>query len=309
MRLLLSFILIFCIVSVYAQKGLIPVKHSITGRLESNETKEQLKERLELQAQIEMIEKHFGKSISQSASTSIENESNGGQSKSKVNFNFQSNSIVRGEWVKYNEGYPKFKLSTKDEEVWYTVEISGFIREKAQLITFESFLTNCPKKSCSTEIFSNKEHFYMFFKSSTAGYIYTYFEDDYLEEVFLLLPSDPKIPEVKVEAGEEYIVFFDDDKSKLEKGIEILNREELYLELEPNRISDHYNLKVLFSEKKLSLPITKDQSHTIIENFDLADKTLFPESLDKRAFINFLDRLRVRNEDMQIMDLSITLEK
>jgi hypothetical protein len=308
------YIIIFVLICVktsfgQSEKKLIEVKHSVSGLLDENETRNELKDRLELQAQLEMIEKHFGKSISQSASTSIENESNGEQSKSKVNFNFQSNSIVRGEWVKYNNGYPKFSFSTKGEkEIWCTAEISGFIREKVQLITFESSLSNCPKKICKTELFSDNDSLYLFFKSSMSGYVYVYYEDDYEEKVFRALPSK-KDKNNKVEAGTDYIIFFNKNKNDLEKGMQILNTQPVTLGLAKQRSFNHCNVKVLFSEKKLPLPITNYESSEFIENYDLQDGTKFPESIDKAKFLKFMGNLKVNNEEMQIMDLSLTIEK
>lgn len=313
LRLKLLSIFFFALgMNIYANRSHATGEYKYISRMEKHESRDAAEKRIEIEAQIKYLEDRYGRVISQNNFTRTENSQSGSSNNSRINFNSLSQSKVKGEWVKNKDGYPKFKTSQRGDDIWIEVVINGYTRElNALAISFEAFVSDCPRMECKKTDFKDNSPFYMFFQAPNDGYLAIYLEDSYLEESFLLLPSgEIEGSNVQVKGDQQYIIFASEKDEK--PKVKVLGDglvDELVLSLEPKRQTENYNVKVLFSEKEFKKPITENKSKELNANYNISGQSEFPKSLKLNEFRKWIMNLNAVNEHLEILDIPISLSK
>ena len=216
--LLLSTIYIIFISTAFAQRNkknkLVRVSAKIEVLMEGNYSKAALKEKAIQTARIQAIGDEFGYAIVQGIST--QTKTTVGESVlTSSTLNEVSNTLVKGEWVADDEGYPKTRFVIRDkgddQEIWLLCEVKGVARpiEEAE-VDFETFAYNCnePEK-CNSGFFKNHDSMFLYFKSPIKGHLSVFMWEEGL--VYRLLPyalmEGDYESTVPIEADKPYYLF------------------------------------------------------------------------------------------------------
>ncbi|MDX2305858.1 MAG: hypothetical protein NW226_23825 [Microscillaceae bacterium] len=239
----LLFLLVF-IGSTSAQRNkkdkTVRVSATIEVLMEGNYSKATLQEKAIQTARIQAIGQEFGYAIVQGINT--QTKTTVGESVlTSSTLNEVSNTLVKGEWVSDEEGYPKTRFIIREkgdeQEIWLICEVRGFARaiEEAE-VNFEAFAYNCrePEK-CNSGIFKNHDSMFLYFKSPVRGYLSIFMWEE--GRVYRLLPyasmEDEYESTVPVEADKEYFLFSPEHRNYFpgfalvdEYGLETYNDQE-----------------------------------------------------------------------------------
>jgi len=287
-------------------KNVATGKVEIESRIESYESQDDAFVRVERQAQIKAIEDRFGRVISQDNSMVIENTIVGSDLTTSESFNSISNSEVRGEWISYDGGYPKTEFFQYKDESWIKVTVKGVVREIDNTLSFETYSLNCPRLECKTTEFKNGGDFLQYFKCSEDGYIAVYLDDVHLSESFLILPDNTSKNNAEaVSQGKPYMLFV--DKSTIspdyfaQNNLQSIdeNNQSFILTLEEQRKIDSYIVYVIFSPTPFKKPLLESKASD--------DNVELPRSMPSNDFTDWLQKLRSRNDKIQVSKYSITL--
>ena len=281
-------------------------KIEVESRIESYESRDDAFLRVERQAQIKALEDRFGRIISQDNSMVVENTIVGNDATTKESFNSVSNSEVRGEWISYEAGYPKTEFFQYKNESWIKVTVKGIVREIDNTLSFETYSLNCPRLECKTTEFKNEDDFLQYFRCSEDGYLAVYLDDVHLSETFLILPDNTSKNNAEaVSQGKPYMLFV--DKSTVppnyfaQNNLQSIdeNNQSFILTLEEQRKIDSYIVYVIFSPTPFKKPLVEYK--TSDDNVEL------PRSIPSIDFTDWLQKLRSRNDGIQVSKYSITL--
>ncbi len=239
-------------------------------------------------AQLQAIADEFGTVIAQENTTRVDNSN----AHSGTSFYSLSTSDVKGEWVE-TIGKPDCKIEFTDGMMVVTVTVKGKAREvvTAPVSFIAETLRNHPDRGDAATDFRGGNDMYLYFRSPTDGYLAVYLLSGD-GEAYRLLPYQRSADGVyRVEANRDYM-FFSIDKAPLaEKDLT-----DEYV-LTASQAVEHNVLYVLFSKRQFYNAV--DKSSTIA----------MPNSLSEADFLKWLGKSRVRDSEMQVKKILLTITK
>ena len=276
-------------------------------RLESNMTIDKLTQECIVAAQLDALEKTFGKVIMQGNSTFIKNENTGAATETKSVFNFIADSYVAGEWIK-NVEPPKIEHREENGAIWYKASVKGEMREKKSVeVTFDAKALSCEDKTCETSQFKNNQNFYLYFKAPKAGFLQVYLDspDDGITNRILPYSGMTASGGVQVKADEEYIFF----SKKNEKIVQPGQVDELKFDLTQENTAESNKLFVLFSpETPFDKPLLNTAASTESQKKIVNSKFTIPPFLASTEFQNWMAKLRSNNNEIQLTTTIIDIK-
>ncbi len=155
-------------------------------------------------AQIDLLAKEFGTTISQST-TSYVNVQGDETSKS---FTVLGTTDVKGEWIE-TIGEPEIERSFENGQFILTVRIKGKAREiiRAKTLFQTKVLRNDPLSSVESTDFKDGDKFFLSFETPASGYLAVYLVDASQTASCLLPYRSSKTGNVSVQANTDYIFF------------------------------------------------------------------------------------------------------
>lgn len=238
-------------------------------------------------AKINALAKEFGTVITQS--TTMSESSDDGKEHSF--FSQYSESEVEGEWIE-DAAEPEYKVIYSDNTggIVATCKVCGLARKYTNMAAeFEALvLRNHPEQKDADVIFKNSEDMYLYFQSSSDGYVAVYLVDESPTAYCLLPYKSDGDGQQQVKGGEEY-VFFSREKAKAEKDMV----EHYYLTssdgIERNKIY------VIFSKNSF----TKAVDHNTQQSL--------PRELSYVDFQHWLGRLRAHDPEIGVKSIRIEI--
>jgi hypothetical protein len=281
-----------------------------TMRIEDNMTMNDAKKQAVQYAQLNAIESVLGKIIIQDNSTYLYNKQSGNTNESNSNFNFVSNTYVKGEWVE-DLSPPVFKELPRGEERWLSVTVTGKVREVADVQTkFETYALNCPNVKCKTASFNDGQDFYCYFRSPEDGYLAIYLTDPEYRYTFMLLPYKNSAikKSVPIIADKDYIFF----NRQFDYFNEAAAVDEQIISLAPSRSSQKYKLWIVFSPNQLSKPVLEDETMTtrkFLDPVSVKQGYSLQKGMPEEKFREWLEGYRVREKKVQLSVISVDVYK
>lgn len=200
---------------IWAQKDKgRPVSARIEVLMEGAYSKAAIEKQAVQAAKVQAIGTEFGYAIIQGINTQTNSES-GDNVFTSTRITEVSSTLVKGEWVSDDKGYPKLNYSIREkngtQEIWLTCEVRGRARELQQAeADFVAYPFNCQEpEKCKDGVFKNEDSMFLYFKTPVSGYLSVFL----LEQgtVYRLLPYALMQGEyestVPVQSDQEYRLF------------------------------------------------------------------------------------------------------
>lgn len=306
----------FCSFSFFSQKKKLIYTGNVTinYRQEDNETPQQAKIKAVELAKIKALENAFGRAMAQNNTSYTENTQKANEVKTNQSFTSLTDSYVNGEWVKNKDGYPIIeKIIHNNNETWYSVTVNGSVRKiVGNKYDFKSYSLNCFESlQCQTKDFKNKESLFQFFKPSVKGYLAIYMEDPLLEETFMLFPySASDLASFEVKADSSYLLFYKPKDNPLNLRFpDKSNIDEIELTLDNNQMVGNYTVQVLFSSFPFKKPSVDNKTEELKDEVEIEEGYKLPRSTKSSEFTKWLQRMRVSDENIQLLSYGISLTK
>lgn len=305
-KYILSTLLIF--VSCFTFSQLEKISEGFSEiKLSSNSTPEQTIQKAIDAAKINAIENAFGSIVLEGNSLYTVNKQQGTKTEFNQVFNSISDVFVNGDWIK-DINPPKTERILKGEDIFYVATVKGLIRElKSNPAKFTVKSLSCENKTCETEFFNNGQDFYLYFKAPNTGYIAVYLDIPNEHTTYRLLPykQENNIGSSPVKADEEYI-FFAPKKAKPEKVALV---DELTWALTEKNTPETNKLFVLYRpEIPLEKPILSSAKKTETKSKTEEKNLEIPLNLKSEEFQIWLQQLRGRNKDIQLINMYLTIK-
>ncbi|MCU0447356.1 MAG: hypothetical protein MUE85_20865 [Microscillaceae bacterium] len=300
----LIFTLLFIIslgTNVWAQKRDRgePVEASIEVLMEGNYSKVEIREKAIQAAKIQAMGEKFGYSIIQGINTQTKSTT-GSQVMTMTNISEVSNTMVKGEWISDDTGYPKTRFVVRDkgeeQEIWLLCEVRGRARkvEQAQ-VAFESFPYNCQEPhKCNNGQFRHQDSMFLYFKTPVSGYLSVFMLEEGL--VYRLLPyaqmRETYESVVPILADKEYLLF-DPTHRDYFAGFGIVDE----YGLETNAAGEPLAnlLYIIFSTKPFNKPALTEKDGL--------------KTIELNQFQEWLNKNRALDKNFQVSQFSITVNK
>lgn len=279
-------IFIFCVVciSVTAQ-NIIEVSGEYTYYAPTNISLEVAKQEAIIQTKLHVLEEKFGTIINKATTLIIGNlESNLVSSKTDVRT--LSTHEVKGEWI--SDTRPAEQECFFDETMPNTIIIKtkvwGEAREIVNKVDVDVRLLKDTFKEAVSDVFSNEQEFYIYFKSPISGYLAVYLIDTEEEMAYCLLPYENDIHgSVPIKSNFDYILFKDD------AYMFITNRSVIY-----------NHLSIIFSPNEFYK--AKDEKHIKTED----ELYQLPRNLSLKEYEKWIHKCKSR--DAQMIEKRITVQ-
>lgn len=241
----------------------------------------------EMRAKLYAIEQNFGTIISMQTTTEVDTH-NG---HSDMKFISQGLSEVKGEWIQ-NLSAPEFNIERTDGMTVIHCIVRGIIREIIDApVSFEAhLLCNGTGAKFERSDFRNGDDIYLSFLSPNEGFVAVYLRDEQ-RNAFRLLPY-PSSHEgaLKVNANDSYI-FFSHEKAKPE-----LSGQTVAYHLTSASQLEHNYIYVIFSPRQFTVPNDMDGEDGI-------------RTLPFTEYEHWIGRLRRQNQDIQLLEIPISIRK
>lgn len=272
--------------SLFAQK-VKTVSAEYTFYVPETMTIEEAKRTALDRAKIKAIEDEFGTIVSQINVTSIEN--NNGNS--NATFQTVGGSEVRGEWIETKKE-PAYDISSLGNQVVVNVKVIGVIRElvKQKADFTAKILRNGIELKNESDEFYSGDDMYLYFHSSSVGYLIVYLVDD--KSAFRLLPYRKlEVSSMPVENFDP-IVFF-------HKGSVPLSERRLVDEytLTANNSTEINTLFIIFSPNNIS------------RTTDFQIEKGLPRELSSKDFTKWLNSIRRQDNQIVVKELPIIIKQ
>lgn len=266
-------------------------------------------------ASVDALERAFGRAVIEGNSTFMKNLSTGKQTQTSTVFNMIANTYVKGEVIEVKDKkFEEFEGSTvidgkkkKIREVKCTIEVK--VRELTDdTPEFESFPVSCLNPGCRKTDFKNDEQLFLYFKSSTAGYLSVFLDDGKVAQSLLPYQEMSKSYEngVPIEGDKSYIFFSRDPAYTYYESRNITDEIVCAAEspLDQNR------LFILFSKTPLERPnLQPGLNQEIITDFEKEQGYGVPRSMQSVDFQKWLIKSRLRKQDLRVLPIDITISK
>jgi len=289
--------------AVWAQKNktkTIRVNAKIEVLMEGAYSKEAIKQKAIEAARIQALGEAFGYSIVQGINTQTKNQS-GDVVLTTSKLTEVSNTLVKGEWIADDKGYPKTKFVIRDKEddqqIWLLCEVSGTARAITEApVQFSSFAYKCnePEK-CPTSEFKHGESMFLHFKSPVKGFLSVFIQED--GKMYRLLPyrqmKDSYESHVPVEADKSYQLFSPQHTSYFPESPIV---DEYGLELPADGTPLSNLVYVVFSTKPFAKPLLQPDAQGIL-------------TTDIKSFQTWLNQQKGLDKSFQFSRLPIVVNE
>lgn len=279
MRITILFLTLFFPLVVLAQK-VKTVSGEYTYYAPENVSPEQARRIAIERARIEAIAAEFGTNVSQTNTTTVSNSNE----QSETSFRAIGISDVKGDWLA-DTNEPEVSISFEGGMFVYTAKVEGKVRErKASDVELQATIL-C--NGIESEKFKHNDAFTVRFKSAAHGFLAIYLIDDNVETAYCLLPYyDEQGMARELSAREEYTLVSIDDPKYPYEGKTLMTTEK---DIDFNRIV------FIFSTTRFAMP--------------LSDKGAYVDELSIEDFDKWLQRNRVDDAGMQIVQKTIEIRK
>lgn len=292
MKRILSFIIVFCSVQLFAAK---PEKVSITYTYESNDRTESLETVVQhafTKAQQRVLEDKFGVDVSSIIVTLDQEREQNGHYFNSEDFFSLGGTTSRGEWIQTLEEKVVEAPLFSNGEWRVVVYVEGLARPKnGEPIHLDYRFINHTDDRIPRTIFHDGDDLFMRFSSPVEGMLCIYLVDAN-KDVYCLLPyqNNPKGCQA-IEANTEYTFFTTTtDRSADEYTLNTQSKEE------------HNVLYVVFSPNTFTK--AKDKKGTT----NWRNEAL-PRTLSYSDFLNWLSKNQIADEQMVVRPEAITIKK
>lgn len=285
-RIILMLVLVASANLALAQK-IKTIKGEYTYYAPSNVSLDEAKHTAVEKAKIEALSKEFGSIVSQSTSTVMQT-SNG---KSNSQMLTLAESQVKGEWIE-TVGDPEIKVSFEQDMLVINVKITGKARELKQhkLDLQVKILRNTTDLVGESDVFTDEDRFYIYFRSPLSGYVAVYMEEDATQMVSCLLPyMHSNEGAHKVEANTDYVFF------KKESGFDT--------------ITDEYNLYTDKGVEYETIYVVFSPNPFYKANANVSQDKSVPMQLKHQEFMEWLMKNEVEDKDLIVTRKHIEIRK
>lgn len=207
------------------------------------------------------------------------------------------NTFPNGSWLKdHTVEYKEFK--DKNGKWWMRCHVSGEARKIHNAKTkFEAQLLDGYDKFKNQSLeFKHEEQGYLYFNSPTDGYLICFYDD--MKTVQRCLPyNNSQVLQFPISNNKEYF-FFSADKA--DYGIDISSIDEI--EFYTDKKLEYNQLYVIFSPTPMS-------SYFINPVVELNNGYSSFKSMSREYFHNWLQENRLRNTDLQVEIIGITIKR
>ncbi len=292
---------LICTLPAIAQKGKnkpTRVSAKIEVLMEGNYSKDALKQKAIEAARIQALGEEFGYAIIQGINTQTKSQE-GGTVLTQNTLTEVSNTLVKGEWIEDDKGFPKTKFVVReagnDQQIWLLCEVSGKARAITEApITFKSFTYKCQEPDkCPTTTFKHGESMFLYFQSPIKGFLSVYMQEN--GKVYRLLPYRQMQGEyashVPVEADKPYQLFAPNHTNYFE-GFHMVD--EYGLEVHQDGTPLANLVFVVFSTKPFSKPILVADEQGIL-------------TIDQKPFQNWLNEQKGLDKAFQYTRLAVSI--
>jgi hypothetical protein len=302
MQIKLIFILVTCFafsITSFGQKQQQTDIHTICGKgtyhAPENVNLEQAKQIALDRARMDAIQKEFGVIVSQQNSTVITNEN--GQS--SIIFISVGGSEGKAEWIGDTQEpeYDDIKY-IRDNDGEYTtivsVSVCGEAREitKAVINFSTKLLRNGTEAKFEDDNFKHRDDFYLMFRSPVDGFLAVYLSD--MEKVYCLLPyMNEGSGKRKITGGKDYVFF----SEKHAEPSEITTVTEYILTCKKQ--TERNDIYIIFSPNEF----------TKANDYRAENETVLPRELSFNDFQKWLHQNRIRDRDMEVRMIPVTVTK
>lgn len=288
-RFILFIIFVFAIIIGYPQKT---AKVSATYTYYAPETMsvEEAKRVALDRAKIQAIADEFGTIVSQSTSIVITNK-NG---ESDTQFFAIGGSDVKGEWIE-TIGNPEYQLNFESHFLVVTCSVKGKAREiTSTKVEFTAkTLRNGTELRFENVNFRDGDDLYLYFQSTTNGYLATYLLDELSQTVYCVLPYKAQtFSAYPIVANKEYVLFSRKEADKSERPIV----DEYTLSCENDK--EFNTIYILFSPTQIGKRNGFDDS--------IEDK---PDNISFKDFKSWLSRTLSKDNNIQYQEINISISK
>lgn len=270
------------------------VKGSYTYEIPRSMSYDQACQAALVKAQNDAIAEAFGLSMREGNSLFVSNI-NG---KSDINFISTSEGTVRGVWLG-DESEPVYERFYENGRDWVKVTVKGRAREiRSAGIDFEiAPIRYRPDKELATDVFKDKDDFFLYFKTPVNGYLTVFLFDIAANQVFCLLPyQDSGSGSYPITFGQEYY-FFSPSHARPEDGAV----DELVLTCVPEKPEEYNQLFIIFSPNKYGRVLSKNDQQQLDEGL------MIPSSLDYKEFNKWLMKCQQKDEEMEVRRIPIKI--
>lgn len=298
-------LLIFSVLSLpaHAQKGKnkpVRVSAKIEVLMEGSYSKDAIKQKAIEAARIQALGEQFGYAIIQGINTQTKTQS-GGVVMTNAKLTEVSNTLVKGEWLEDDKGFPKTKFVVRDtgddQQIWLLCEVSGKARAIVEApVEFKAFTYKCQEpEKCPTTTFKHGESMFLYFQSPTKGYLSVYMQED--GKVYRLLPyrqmQGDYESHVPVQADKPYQLF-----SPLHTNYfsDFPTVDEYGLELHQDGTPLSNIVFVVFSTKPFTKPLLKADENGIL-------------MIEQKDFQNWLNQQKGLDKSFQYTRLSVSVSE
>ncbi|MBN1187366.1 MAG: hypothetical protein JXB49_34135 [Bacteroidales bacterium] len=243
------------------------------------------------------IEKSFGSSVLSNYERLTETQMKG-QSvamHSDIRNNY-TNTFPNGEWIKTLSKECK-EIKDESGNYWMSCSVKGHASkiETAEVQFIAKTFDGTDVKKNETIDFVNGESGYLYFKSARSGYLVVFFDD--MKNVQRCVPYNTmNETELKIEANKEYI-FFSKHYADYVSDKNLVNEVEFYTK-QPLEYNQFY---VLFSPEPFS-------AYFLDASEELGDGYKSFRSMEKDSFHRWLQENRVRNKNIQVQVIGISVK-
>jgi len=267
-------------------------------KMESSQTFDFAKQKACDFARVQAMEDQFGRVVIQSNSTLLENVQSGQKVETKSVFNLMADTFVNAEWIEDSKPQT-VSQEIKNNEIWLTCKVEGkakeIQREKLDLL-IETL--DCTEKKCKTSEFKNGEEFYLNFKSPKDGFVVIFLDDKstaYCIYPYQEMPYE-EFNKFNFLAQKDYLFF--SAAHKFKNNWNFIDQ----LQIETNSGYEKNRLFVLFSENPINVPLLNEK---LKGNSGLS----IPRSLSSEDFQKWIQKIRLKDEKMQLEIADITISK
>lgn len=237
------------------------------------------------QAQIQMLADTYGTFIELTSATNISGDG--------VTTRTLSESNVKGEWIE-TVGEPVFKRLVQGDNIAIQVEVKGKVREiTTSALQFDAKpLCNAPDVRFEKTDFKSGDDLYLYFSTSSDGWLAVYLYDGN-DDVYCLLPySGQRDGIYQVKGGKEYIFFSEDNADENVSSNDI----------------DEYTL-TCSGDKEVNRLYVICSPNKFTKAVDSKGDDTLPRVLNYLDFQGWLSRLRMADKQIGLKTIDITITK
>lgn len=281
----------------------------------SSKSRQQVEQEALEKAQVDALERAFGRAVIAGNSTYMKNLSTGKETKTSTVFNMMANTWVKGEVIEV--------LNTRFDDIEGTgvvdgkkrkiIEIKCRVEVRARELTeatpdFETYPVGCLNAGCRKSAFAENEPLYLYFRAASDGFLSVFLDDGKIAQGLLPYQQMPKkySDGVPVEGGKEYIFF---------------SREKAFTYFETAAVTDEIvcqaetpldqnRLFVIFSKTPIASPSLqpglKAETLTALEK---ESGYKVPRAMKSEPFQQWLINSRIRKQDLRVVPIDITISK